>query len=147
MTDWPCPWCWPCAVLETVKAAQLQNGLRHRDFQRYRQYCARRLQRVRKSVKFTHGKGKAFVGKKVDAETATEARFLYIPLYNAERAWSYAMQLKEDDNLDKAENGDEANSRIKFHLNGRLRKAADWSQRLADICAERADACVCLASC
>jgi hypothetical protein len=61
-------------VLETVKAAQMHNGLRHRDFQRYRQYCARRLRRIRKSVKFTHGKGKIFLNKKVDAETATEAR-------------------------------------------------------------------------
>ncbi|KAG2522513.1 hypothetical protein BBO99_00004828 [Phytophthora kernoviae] len=127
-------------ILETVKAAQLQNGLRHRDFQRYRQYCARRLRRIRKSTKFTHGKGKQFINKKVDVETATENRLLYLPLYNAERAWGYAMQLKEDDNLDKSENGDDANSRIKFHLNGRLRKAADWSQRLAEICAVRADA-------
>lgn len=127
-------------ILETVKAAQLQNGLRHRDFQRYRQYCARRLRRIRKSAKFTHGKGKQFVNKKVDAETATENRLLYLALYNAERAWGYAMQLKEDDNLDKSENGDDANSRIKFHLNGRLRKAAEWSQRLAEICAVRADA-------
>ncbi|KAE9025738.1 hypothetical protein PR003_g11609 [Phytophthora rubi] len=127
-------------ILETVKAAQLQNGLRHRDFQRYRQYCSRRLRRIRKSVKFTHGKGKQFVSKKVDAETATENRLLYLPLYNAERAWGYAMQLKEDDNLDKSEHGDDANSRIKFHLNGRLRKAADWSQRLAEVCAVRADA-------
>ncbi|CAI5706628.1 unnamed protein product [Peronospora effusa] len=127
-------------LLETVKAAQLQNGLRHRDFQRYRQYCARRLRRIRKSVKFTHGKGKQFINKKVNAETATENRLLYLPLYNAERAWGYAMQLKEDDNLDKSENREDGNSRIKFHLNGRLRKAADWSQKLAEICAVRADA-------
>ncbi|CAH0475639.1 unnamed protein product [Peronospora belbahrii] len=127
-------------ILETVKAAQLQNGLRHRDFQRYRQYCTRRLRRIRKSVKFMHGKGKQYVNKKVDIETATENRLLYLPLYNAERAWGFAMQLKEDDNLDKSENGEDANSRIKFHLNGRLRKAADWSQRLAEICAARADA-------
>ncbi|TDH70331.1 hypothetical protein CCR75_003995 [Bremia lactucae] len=126
-------------ILETVKAAQLQNGLRHRDFQRYRQYCTRRLRRIRKSAKFTHGKGKQFIGKKVDIETATENRLLYIPLYNAERAWSYAMQLKEDDNLDRSEHGENANSRIKFHLNGRLRKAVEWSQRLATICAARAD--------
>lgn len=126
-------------ILETVKAAQLQNGLRHRDFQRYRQYCTRRLRRIRKSAKFTHGKGKQFVNKKVDIETTTENRLLYLPLYNAERAWAYAMQLKEDDNLDKSENGEDANSRIKFHLNGRLRKAAEWSQRLAEICAVRAD--------
>ncbi|KAK1929138.1 Signal recognition particle subunit SRP68 [Phytophthora citrophthora] len=127
-------------ILETVKAAQLQNGLRHRDFQRYRQYCTRRLRRIRKSVKFTHGKGKQFINKKVDAETATENRLLYLPLYNAERAWGYAMQLKEDDNLDKSENGEDANSRIKFHLNGRLRKATEWSRRLVEICAARADA-------
>lgn len=127
-------------ILETVKAAQLQNGLRHRDFQRYRQYCSRRLRRIRKSTKFLHGKGKAYVGKKVDAEIATDARLLYIPLYNAERAWSFAMQLKEDDMNEKMEHGDDANSRIKFHLTGRLRKAADWSQRLADICAQKADA-------
>ncbi|KAF4046313.1 RNA-binding signal recognition particle 68 [Phytophthora infestans] len=127
-------------ILETVKAAQLQNGLRHRDFQRYRQYCTRRLRRIRKSVKFTHGKGKQFINKKVDVETATENRLLYLPLYNAERAWGYAMQLKEDDILDKSENGEDANSRIKFHLNGRLRKAAEWSQRLSEICAARADA-------
>jgi hypothetical protein len=62
-------------VLETVKAAQLQNGLRHRDFQRYRQYCTRRLRRIRKSMKFMHGKGKLYINKKVDAETATEARY------------------------------------------------------------------------
>lgn len=65
---------------------------------------------------------------------------LYLPLYNAERAWSYAMQLKEDDNLEKAENGDEANTRIKFHLTARLRKAADWSERLVTICTAKADA-------
>jgi hypothetical protein len=50
------------------------------------------------------------------------------------------MQLKEDDNLDKAEHGEDANTRIKFHLTGRLRKASDWSQRLATICAAKADA-------
>ncbi|GLE04321.1 hypothetical protein PINS_up013236 [Pythium insidiosum] len=127
-------------ILETVKAAQLQNGLRHRDFQRYRQYCTRRLCRIRKSTKFTHGKGKVFVQRKVDAETATDARLLYLPLYSAERAWSYAMQLKEDDNAEKLEHGEDANSRIKFHLAGRLRKAAEWSQRLAEICAVKADA-------
>lgn len=70
------------------------------------------------------------------------ASHLYLLLYNAERAWGYAMQLKEDDNLDKAENGDDANTRIKFHLTGRLRKASEWSQRLVAVCAAKADAYV-----
>jgi hypothetical protein len=50
------------------------------------------------------------------------------------------MQLKEDDNLEQAEYGEDANSRIKFHLHGRLRKAAEWSQRLATLCSTKADA-------
>ena len=31
-----------------VRALQLQNGLRHGDYQRYRHYTTRRLQRLRK---------------------------------------------------------------------------------------------------
>ena len=45
-------------VLEMVKTAQQQNGLRHDDYHRYRQYCSRRLRRVRKSVGLQQGKGK-----------------------------------------------------------------------------------------
>ncbi|KAL3672613.1 hypothetical protein V7S43_001908 [Phytophthora oleae] len=62
---------------------------------------------------------------------------LYLRLYNAERVCGYAMQLKEDDNLDKPENGEDANSHIKFRLIGRFRKATEWSKRLVEICAAR----------
>ncbi|KAL0583355.1 hypothetical protein ABG067_006735 [Albugo candida] len=118
----------------------MQNGLRHRDYQRYRQYCARRLRRIRKSANFLHGKGKTFLKRSIEPEVSTDVRHLYIALYNTERAWGYAMQLKEDDTLEKAKYGDDASSRIKFHLTGRLRKAAEWSQRLESVCAVKADA-------
>ena len=36
------------AIHATIQLAQLNNGLRHGDYQRYRQYCTRRLRRVRK---------------------------------------------------------------------------------------------------
>lgn len=49
----------------------------------------------------------------------------------------------KDDTLEKAKYGDDASSRIKFHLTGRLRKAAEWSQRLESVCAVKADAYVC----
>lgn len=64
---------------------------------------------------------------------------LYLPLYHAERAWSYAMELKEQDHNEKMEQGEDANSRLKFHLHGRLRKAAEWSQRLMNMCSLRGD--------
>nr|CCA20089.1 signal recognition particle putative [Albugo laibachii Nc14] len=127
-------------ILETIKSAQMQNGLRHRDYQRYRQYCARRLRRIRKSTDFLHGKGKSYLKRPIEPEIVTDVRHLYIALYNTERAWGYAMQLKEDDTLEKTKYGENASSRIKFHLTGRLRKAAEWSQRLESVCAVKADA-------
>lgn len=52
-------------VHEIAKDAQNQNGLRHGDYHQYRQYCTRRLKRVRSSrqVRFMFGKGKSFVQK------------------------------------------------------------------------------------
>lgn len=52
-------------VHEIAKDAQNQNGLRHGDYHQYRQYCTRRLKRVRSSrqVRFMFGKGKTFVQK------------------------------------------------------------------------------------
>lgn len=52
-------------VLEIAKDCQNQNGLRHGDYHQYRQYCTRRLKRVRSSrdVRFMFGKGKSFVQK------------------------------------------------------------------------------------
>lgn len=50
-------------VHEIARGAQNQHGLRHSDYHQYRQYCTRRLKRVRSSrqVRFMFGKGKGFV--------------------------------------------------------------------------------------
>ncbi|CAN0470089.1 unnamed protein product, partial [Hapterophycus canaliculatus] len=50
---------------EVAKDAQNHNGLRHGDYHQYRQYCTRRLKRVRsaRQVRFMFGKGKSFVRK------------------------------------------------------------------------------------
>ena len=56
----------------------------------------------------------------------TLPRYLYIPLMTVERAWSYAMQLKQEANTEH---------RKKYHLASRLRKAAqlvDLFQKLTD---------------
>lgn len=52
-------------VHEIAKDAQNHNGLRHGDYHQYRQYCTRRLKRVRslRQVRFMFGKGKSFVQK------------------------------------------------------------------------------------
>lgn len=41
-------------VLKIIIEGQGLHGLRYGDYQRYRQYCARRLQRLRKGLNFVH---------------------------------------------------------------------------------------------
>lgn len=113
-----------------IKDSQLQFGLRHGDYLRYRQYCARRLRRLRKSVRFLHGRN--FRQKVLDAKRTTSDRHLAIPLLNAERAWSYAMQLKND--LAKADD-----SRKQHHLLKRFKRATKWARQLQDLSTQVAD--------
>eukprot|EP00501_MAST-03F_sp_TOSAG23-6_P002215 GSMAST32.ASY1.ANO1.2315.1 assembled CDS len=89
-------------VLATVKMSQLQNGMRNGNHARYR------------------------------TDIVTDKRHLLIPLMNAERAWSYAMELKQE-LIDKDE------PRKRFHMLRRLRKAVWWANQLKDICTKRTD--------
>ncbi|KAJ0536747.1 putative signal recognition particle subunit SRP68, SRP68 domain superfamily [Helianthus annuus] len=62
-------------VLQLLKSAQMQHGLRFGDYTRYRRYCTARLRRLYKSLKFTHGRGK-YAKKSVTASTVTEVRYV-----------------------------------------------------------------------
>ncbi|XP_078701093.1 signal recognition particle subunit SRP68-like isoform X2 [Branchiostoma floridae x Branchiostoma belcheri] len=112
-------------ILQTIKDAQQTHGLRHGDYQRYRGYCARRLRRLRKGLHFTCGNRHKFQRKPITEELLSEQRFLLIPLMEAERAWSYAMQLKQEANTEH---------RKQFHMVSRMKKAAGHAATLAKLC-------------
>uniref|UniRef100_A0A8C5X8A0 Signal recognition particle subunit SRP68 n=1 Tax=Malurus cyaneus samueli TaxID=2593467 RepID=A0A8C5X8A0_9PASS len=117
---------------EIVKESQQQHGLRHGDFQRYRGYCSRRLRRLRKTLNFKMGNRHKFTGKKVTEEILSDNRYLLLILMDAERAWSYAMQLKQEANTEP---------RKRFHLLSRLRKAVKHAEELERLCeSNRVDA-------
>lgn len=115
-------------ILTTIKQNQNQHGLRHGDYQRYRNYCSRRVRRLRRSLKFTHGKHK-FQKKNVEVETVTDSRYLLLVLMEAERSWSYAMQLKDNT----------SEPRVRFHMHRKLAKAAKQAKQLEIICNAKAD--------
>ncbi|CAA6657011.1 unnamed protein product [Spirodela intermedia] len=117
-------------VLQLLKSAQLQHGLRHRDYTRYRRYCTARLRRLCKSLKFTHGRGK-YTRRAINESTITDVRFLHVVLYRAERAWSHAME--------KRQLPDGPNSHQRIYLLGRLRKAVKWATLFAQLCAIKGD--------
>lgn len=111
-------------VLKIIKEAQQQHGLRHGDYQRYRGYCSRRLRRLRKVLKVPQGDRRHFKRKDIVPAMVSEDKFLQVPLVMAERAWSYAMQLRQESNTEP---------RKKFHLISRLKKAAAYSLQLQDL--------------
>ncbi|KAI3954259.1 hypothetical protein MKW98_018083 [Papaver atlanticum] len=117
-------------VLQLLKSAQMQHGLRHGDYTRYRRYCTARLRRLYKSLKFTHGQGK-YNKRAITETTVTEVRYLHVLLYTAERAWSHAMEKRQ------LPNGPVPCQRI--YLIGRLRKAVKWASLFAQLCAVKGD--------
>lgn len=108
-------------ALKVVKESQQQHGLRHGDYERYRSYCSRRLHRLRKTLNFKCGNTRRFQKKEVTVDDLNDGKFLLIPLFQAERAWAYSMQLKQEANTDP---------RKKYHLINRLRKAVKYSNEL-----------------
>lgn len=57
--------------------------------------------------------------------TNGDERYLYLPLMLAERAWSYAMQLRQEANTEP---------RKRFHLVNKLRRACVYALQLQDLC-------------
>ncbi|KAF0900191.1 hypothetical protein E2562_027550 [Oryza meyeriana var. granulata] len=115
-------------VLELMREAQMQHGLRHGDYTRYRRYCTARLRRLYKSLKFLHGRGK-YTRRNITESTVTDVRFLHIVFYMAERAWSHAMEKKTA--------GPNAQQRI--YMLGRFRKAVKWATLFSHLCSLKGD--------
>mmetsp|Transcript_19045 Transcript_19045/g.31202 ORF Transcript_19045/g.31202 Transcript_19045/m.31202 type:complete len:622 (+) Transcript_19045:59-1924(+) len=126
-------------VLDLVKASQAQNGLRHSDYKRYRQYCSRRLRRIRASLHLPQGKGR-FLKKIAALDAVSENRHLLIPLTQAERAWAHAMDLKQLQSVAGANMSDMIRRRRRFHILRKLSKAAKHALELEELSAKRGDA-------
>lgn len=119
-------------VLQHVQTSQAQHGIRHNDYHRYRQYCARRLRRLHVKTKFLHGRTR-HQKKKLEPTIMTDERHLHIPLMNAERAWAYSQALKNA-------NADKPKASTRAHAAARLAKAVVWAQELCRLALETADA-------
>ena len=114
-------------ILQLTREAQQRHGLRHGDYQRYRNYCSRRIRRIRQKVNFSNQvvKHRLVAVKPVEPEIVKDVRYLQLVLFSAERAWSYAMQLKSESSFEP---------RKRFHMIGRLRKAKNHASLLLSLC-------------
>jgi len=118
-------------VHEVISELQQEHGLRpDNDYAAYRQYITRRLRRLRKAAGFKYGKGRGFIAREVTGEDVAESpELLMVPLLESERAWSYAMQIKQELELAKQGHG-----QLTSHLLGRLRRAAAHGATFEALC-------------
>ncbi|BES95332.1 unnamed protein product [Nesidiocoris tenuis] len=116
-------------ILKIISDSQQQHGLRHSDFQRYRGYCTRRIRRLRKSLRLTQGDKRHYKRRDVIEAHLIDESYLYIPLMLAERAWGYAMQLRQESNTEP---------RKRFHLISKMKKAVAYAEDLESLCQSEA---------
>ncbi|KAJ3115987.1 signal recognition particle subunit srp68 [Phlyctochytrium bullatum] len=117
------------SVLSLTHNARNEHGLRHQDYQRYRKYCTRKVEKVRKIVGLHQRpvKGKKLEKKPITSSVVKSARHLEILLFNAERYWSYAMELKRES---------ASEPRKRHHLIRKLKRAAQAASQLEQLCQE-----------
>ncbi|KAJ2449668.1 signal recognition particle subunit srp68 [Coemansia sp. RSA 2337] len=109
-------------------------GLRAQDYLRYRRFCAHRLRNVRSGVKLTQGTSTAFRKKEVTVDMVKKPEHLEILLLQAERAWAFAMDLREL--YSRTEE-----PRQRYHLIRRLRAACKAGEQLAAAAAASSGTC------
>ena len=88
------------------------------------------LARMYKALNFSHGRGK-YQKRALSPEVVADANHLMIPLISAERAWSYAMELKTGAGNDP---------RKRSHMIRRLRKATVHASELVALCKQLGNA-------
>lgn len=118
-------------LFSIIQGQQSRNGLRHNDHLRYRQYCSRRIRRLKCTLKVQNGRRYKAMQWPADFN---DVRFLEIPLAQAERAWSYGVQLKADNAAAAS-----MNPRMRYHGIMRFARAARWAQFLESVCKVHAD--------
>ncbi|KAJ2453212.1 Severe Depolymerization of Actin [Coemansia sp. RSA 2336] len=112
------------------KRRELRNhityGLRGEDYTRYRRYCAHHLHTVRKAANLQQGTSAKFCKQEVTSENAASPAHVEIQLLLAERAWAYAMDLREL--YSRTEE-----PRQRQHLVHRLKAATKAAHHLAEL--------------
>ena len=90
---------------------------------------------MRHQIKFKYGRNK-YLSKDLLAEKPNEIKLIPILLYQTERNWSYALDLKSSlQTITKHQD----NRRKKFHIRKKFAKAIQYSQKLENLCLQRSD--------
>lgn len=138
----------PLAVMLEVKESRDRHGLKHHDYARYRVYLGKRLRRLYAATGMTHGRGKRFVQRPINARSIrNDPRALLVPLLRAERCWAAAMETKARQEaeaptatagrLDSEKNAERVAAARRSFVARKLKRASSFAQCLQRIAARR----------
>ena len=119
----------PIELLPMITVAQNQNGLRHKDYQRYQSYCSRKLRKLRCTLKLTQGRTREFIKKEITPEVAINSKVLLIKVFEVERYWAYAMHLKQ-----KVSQSIMDTKRTQKEMKDKFKQAATSAAELLSLC-------------
>lgn len=91
------------------------------------EHCTHRVRRLRKTLNLTQPNNKKQNVQKELPEKFNDSRYLYLYVYEVERSWAYAMELKQ-------ESTSSMNIRKKHHLIKRLKRASQHAEALYQLC-------------
>ncbi|ORZ02745.1 hypothetical protein BCR43DRAFT_482096 [Syncephalastrum racemosum] len=114
-------------VLGLINESRLAYGLRHQDYQRYREYCTHRVHRLRQMLRLAQPNKQKMKQEKELPEATDDPRYLHLFIFDVERAWAYAMELKQDASSSSG-------LRKRHHWIKRLKRASAIAQSLCDLC-------------
>ncbi|KAG2195646.1 hypothetical protein INT47_002885 [Mucor saturninus] len=114
-------------VLSLINSSRQTYGLRHQDYQRYREYCTNRIHRLRQILKLTQANNKQTNIRKSIPQEINDVRYLHLLIYESERAWAFSMELKQ-------ESSKSMDTRQRHHLVKRLKRASQYAQQLYTLC-------------
>lgn len=110
----------------------MSNGIKAGDYQHYRNYCISKIKKIRRGMNFRFSTPKTkFTKKVIEDERPDDSRVLQVLLFNAEKNWAHANQVKSEQSAKlKKTKG----SRAKFTIINKLKRAAQWAKRLENMC-------------
>lgn len=101
--------------------------LTHTFFTLCSEYCTNRIHRLRQILKLTQANNKQTNLRKSLPTEFSDVRYLHLYVYDCERAWAFAMELKQ-------ESANSMDTRQRHHLVKRLKRAAQHAQTLYTLC-------------
>ncbi|CAK9299504.1 unnamed protein product [Gordionus sp. m RMFG-2023] len=103
-------------IIPLIYNWQQRHGIRHGDYQNYRHFCSRKIQRIRKTLHYPVISKNKVISRYVDTNSLKDIR-----------CWAYATELKQESNTEP---------RKKYRTKNRLKKLCLYALQLKDLIAD-----------